>query len=153
LSCIPPFTPYGFLPPGVYDVTFGEAEEKFAHNSLRSTLWANLQTVLDVIKNETDGKCYPLVLGGSFVSTIVAPSDIDGAILIDGVSQYSRWTTSIFMLKRGEEWRELWHVDLYPSVATANDFSKFFQYVGVKHAHEKNLGPTDRRGVLRIREW
>ncbi len=31
-----------------------------------------------------------------------------------------------------------------------NDFSEFFQYIGLKNAHLKGLNPNDHKGILRL---
>src|SRR5262245_4811142 len=72
---VPPFGPdTGNLPPGMYDVTWGEIVSHYGYTPHRLTLLAGLKTALDTLRQAGCERAY---IDGSFVTTKEAPNDFD----------------------------------------------------------------------------
>jgi hypothetical protein len=72
---IPPFNELGYLPPGIYEITWAELMERFATNSQRLRLATGLAAAL---RKLAVAGCRRVLIGGSFVTTKEYPNDFDG---------------------------------------------------------------------------
>jgi hypothetical protein len=72
---IPPFNELGYLPPGIYEITWAELMERFATNSQRLRLATGLAVAL---RKLAVAGCRRVLIGGSFVTTKEHPNDFDG---------------------------------------------------------------------------
>lgn len=72
---IPPFNELGYLPPGVYEVSWSELMERFVANSHRQRLVTGLAAAL---RKLGIAGCRRVVIGGSFVTNKEYPNDFDG---------------------------------------------------------------------------
>ena len=72
---IPPFNELGYLPPGVYEVSWSELMERFVTNSHRQRLATGLAAAL---RKLGIAGCRRVVIGGSFVTAKEYPNDFDG---------------------------------------------------------------------------
>jgi hypothetical protein len=72
---IPPFNELGYLPPGIYEVSWLELMERFAINSQRRRLATGLAAAL---RKLAIAGCRRVVIGGSFVTSKEYPNDFDG---------------------------------------------------------------------------
>ena len=72
---LPPFDERGFLPPGIYEITWTELENRFGFNDHRQNLLKGLRAVLQLLGRANAERVY---LGGSFVSNKEYPNDFDG---------------------------------------------------------------------------
>lgn len=72
---IPPFNELGYLPPGVYEVSWSELMERFVANSHRQRLATGLAAAL---RKLGIAGCRRVVIGGSFVTNKEYPNDFDG---------------------------------------------------------------------------
>ena len=72
---LPPFNEMGYLPPGIYEVTWTEFVDRFGFNSHRQNILAGLQSALLLL---AQANCQRVYLGGSFVSSKQYPNDFDG---------------------------------------------------------------------------
>lgn len=80
---LPPLDPVsGYLPPGIYDVSWAEILSLCGGTPHRQRLLVGLQAAL---KNLASAGCSSVLLDGSFVSSKIVPSDFDGAWEIGGV--------------------------------------------------------------------
>lgn len=73
---IPPFDPStGYLPPGIYDATWGEFVARYGINPYRSRL---LDGLLAALRNLRAAGCVVALIDGSFITTKRFPGDYDG---------------------------------------------------------------------------
>jgi hypothetical protein len=72
---IPPFNELGYLPPGIYEVSWMEMMERFATNPQRLKLASGLAAALRKLAN---AGCRRVLIGGSFVTDKEHPNDFDG---------------------------------------------------------------------------
>jgi hypothetical protein len=72
---IPPFNELGYLPPGVYEISWSELMERFVTNSHRQRLATGLAAAL---RKLGIAGCRRVVIGGSFVTNKEYPNDFDG---------------------------------------------------------------------------
>ena len=72
---LPPFNEMGYLPPGIYEITWTEFIDCFGFNSHRQNILTGLQTALLLLAR---ANCQRVYLGGSFVSNKQYPNDFDG---------------------------------------------------------------------------
>ncbi len=79
---LPPFTASGDLPPGVYRVTLREALERFGRSSLqRRSVAQRLECIYRVA--QATGHLARFVVFGSFVTSKVAPNDVDVFLVME----------------------------------------------------------------------
>jgi hypothetical protein len=72
---IPPFNELGYLPPGIYEVSWMEMMERFATNPQRLKLATGLAAAL---RKLAMAGCRRVLIGGSFVTEEKDPNDFDG---------------------------------------------------------------------------
>ncbi len=71
---IPPFNELGYLPPGIYDISWPELMERFVMNPQRQRLATGLAAAL---RKLAIAGCRRVVVGGSFVTSKENPNDFD----------------------------------------------------------------------------
>jgi len=71
---IPAFTKEGYLPPGIYEISLDELEERFAYTIWRKELSENLVRLINDLKNIG---CTAIYVDGSFTTIKRLPKDID----------------------------------------------------------------------------
>lgn len=135
---IPEFNLRGSLPPGVYDTTLAEIEERLAFNADRQRLVEGLKRAVENLRTAGVRRVW---VDGSFVTHKPKPGDIDGCwdpkgvdpALIDPVLLDFEHSRAAMKAKYG--------VDFFPNVlegASGKAFYRFFQYDRAQ----------DRRGIL-----
>lgn len=72
---IPAFNELGYLPPGIYEVSWIELMERFAINPQRLRLVTGLAAAL---RKLAIAGCRRVLIGGSFVTSKEHPNDFDG---------------------------------------------------------------------------
>jgi hypothetical protein len=72
---IPPFNELGYLPPGIYEVSWREFMNRFATNPHRLRLATGLAPAL---RKLASAGCRRVLIGGSFVTSKEYPNDFDG---------------------------------------------------------------------------
>jgi hypothetical protein len=72
---IPPLNEHGVLPPGIYDCTLSEIQDRYATIPRRQKLWSGFQKYFELIKPL--GFFPTIFFGGSFVTDRRFPRDID----------------------------------------------------------------------------
>jgi hypothetical protein len=72
---LPPFNEMGYLPLGIYEVSWTEFSDRFGFNSHRKSILTGLQSALLLL---AQANCQRVYLGGSFVSDKEYPNDFDG---------------------------------------------------------------------------
>ena len=71
---IPAFSNNGNLPPGIYEATWQEIQERFGWNAERRELLGGLRKGLLILK---EAGCQMAYINGSFVTTKDIPNDFD----------------------------------------------------------------------------
>jgi len=71
---IPAFTKEGYLPPGIYEISLDELEERFAYTIWRKELFENLVRLINDLKSIG---CSAIYVDGSFTTIKRLPGDID----------------------------------------------------------------------------
>jgi hypothetical protein len=79
---IPPFTPDGYLPPGLHGATWQEIADRFGGTEARERLLEGLRQALTALR---DAGCRTVYVDGSFVTAKSTPGDFDGCWEPDGV--------------------------------------------------------------------
>lgn len=154
---IPPLNNIGLLPPGVHACNLDDIPTWFEGDLLRHRIWMGLVQVLPQMRAPFTTYAGPqgrLILGGSFFSDKPNPADIEATVVLDAshppalMGRFAElfYTSHI-------QWKDEHLVDFYPTFPGQNDFSAFFQYVGVKTANAKGLQPNDLRGVVGLSTW
>jgi hypothetical protein len=72
---IPAFNEFGYLPPGIYEISWIELMERFAINRQRQRLATGLAAAL---RKLAIAGCRRVLIGGSFVTSKEHPNDFDG---------------------------------------------------------------------------
>ena len=78
---MPPFTESGYLPPGVWAMSWTDFWERYVYNSRRVNLLSGLMFALKLLVRSG---CQTIYIGGSFITNKERPNDIDGCF--DGMS-------------------------------------------------------------------
>ncbi|MBX9721949.1 MAG: hypothetical protein K2X81_11180 [Candidatus Obscuribacterales bacterium] len=124
---IPELNNDGNLPPGVYDATISEIEQRFGYNSRRRKL---LQKLKLLIKNLANAGCKILYLDGSFTTSKEIPEDYDCCWEADQVNN------TIDPIIRGiktfkKDRKEKYGGDIFPRIPELGvDHFLFFQQDG-----------------------
>lgn len=81
IDLLPEFNAAGDMPPSVYRVTLSAVITRFGHGSLQRALLAERLTILYQTALST-GKVAHFIVFGSFVTSKIAPNDVDIVILM-----------------------------------------------------------------------
>lgn len=71
---MPPFNKLGYLPPGVYEISWKDLMERFATNQRRQRIITGLAAAL---RKLAIAGCTRVIIGGSFISAKEEPNDFD----------------------------------------------------------------------------
>ncbi|PSB02331.1 DUF6932 family protein [Merismopedia glauca] len=71
---MPPFNSLGYLPPGIYEISWEELMERFATNPQRQRIVTGLAAAL---RKLAIAGCTRVIIGGSFISAKEEPNDFD----------------------------------------------------------------------------
>lgn len=147
---IPQLDGNGLLPPGVWDCTLEEIQERFCWNDHRRELWQGLERFLDHEYRKLPIQ-FPLWIDGSFCRKKEIPSDIDVVLDVSSFDASIALPVVIPVHLRHDEIKAKYHIDAWPRHPNIpRDLASFFQYVGDKAAAELRLQPTDPKGILRV---
>jgi len=145
---IPSFDSNGLLPKGIHNCTVNEIEERLTWNLHRTELFSKFKQCLI---NEIGPRFpNPVFFDGSYVTDKEYPEDIDVVLdlrqsprplQLDGLKYWQEAQDSLMVQ---------YNVHFWINFACHNDFSAFFQYVGVKTAKLQGLGPRHLKGILRL---
>ena len=72
---MPPFTESGYLPPGIWAMSWVDFWERYGYNSRRANLLSGLMFALKLLVRSN---CQTIYIGGSFITNKERPNDIDG---------------------------------------------------------------------------
>jgi hypothetical protein len=145
---IPNFDLHGLLPQGIHDCTVSEIEERLTWNLLRTQLLSKFK---DFLSNEIQPRFTdPVFFDGSYVTNKEYPQDIDVVLDLRQSSRAQQLDGLIYMQESQAYLMDQYSVHFWINLAGSNDFSAFFQYVGVKTAKLKGLGPSHLKGILRL---
>ncbi len=78
---MPPFTESGYLPPGIWAMSWEDFWERYGYNPRRINLLSGLKFALQLL---IQANCQTVYIGGSFITDKERPNDIDGCF--DGMS-------------------------------------------------------------------
>ena len=70
-----PFTESGYLPPGIWAMSWADFWERYGYNSRRVNLLSGLMFALKLLVRSN---CQTIYIGGSFITNKERPNDIDG---------------------------------------------------------------------------
>jgi hypothetical protein len=107
---IPPFNNLGYLPPGIYEVTWDEFWERFATNIYRKQLLTGLRLALNSLKV---AGCQQVYIGGSFVTDKEKPNDYDGCFEVFGIDENK--IDPIFLIPDLQAQKDKFYGELLPN--------------------------------------
>jgi hypothetical protein len=146
---IPSLDRHGLLPTGVHDCLLTEVEERFCWNGHRVGLLTRFK---DFLGTELRAKFPdPILLDGSFVTDKENPDDTDVLLDLGGAPAARQLEALLFMNNHQNRIGGQYRVHFWVNIpGAANDFTAFFQYIGVKTAMAKGLDPKHHKGILRL---
>lgn len=145
---IPSFDSYGLLPQGIHNCTVNEIEERLTWNLHRADLFSKFK---DCLANEIEPRFLnPVFFDGSYVTSKEYPEDIDIVLDLRQSPGPQQLEGLIYMQESQASLMDQYNVHFWINLASLNDFSAFFQYVGVKTARLKGLRPSHLKGILRL---
>lgn len=148
---VPALDGRGLLPKGLHDCTLHEVRAAFCWDAHRSALWGQLEDFLAFLAEED--MFYPICVDGSFTTDKAIPGDIDLVQDLRNAPENAQAKGVFWFAVKRDEFRKKYRVDYCPNLPNNNDFTAFFQYVGMKTAREKRLNEKELRGLLRVNEW
>lgn len=144
---LPALTESGVLPPGVFDATLLEVEERFSSTNLRSRrayLWPILLNYLSEVR--ATGLFDSAILAGSFVSDTENPGDVDLILVLPEGKQLSeRLDDPVYELVS----RRRASANLEFDVLTVDYLSSDYEDL-IDFFQRSRSNPTLRKGVVRI---
>lgn len=145
---IPNFDSHGLLPQGIHDCTVDEIEDRLTWNLHRIELFSKFK---DCLKNEIEPRFpNPVFFDGSYVTSKEYPEDIDIVLDLRQSPRPQQLAGLIYMQESQAFLMDQYNVHFWINLGGSNDFSAFFQYVGVKTATLKGLTPSHLKGILRL---
>ena len=145
---IPTLEPNGLLPTGIHDCSLADISQQFTWNDHRSGLFSRFLSFLNTeLKPQFP---YPIYFDGSFVTDKELPDDTDVVLDLSNATDEHKWHALMFMRTHQNRIMEVYRVHFWINFPGSNDFSAFFQYVGVKTASAKGLNPLHRKGILKV---
>ena len=146
---IPNLDEHGLLPAGTHDCSAQEITGRFGWNRHRRDL---IHLFSDFLVREVRSRfSEPVYVNGSFVTDKENPKDVDVVLDVRRATDSRQLRAVKFMGAERDRLRREYSVDFWVNLPGVNDFSDFFQYLGVKTARYKGLDATHRKGILRIR--
>ena len=141
---IPSLDEHGLLPPGIHDCTLAEIRQTFGGNSHRRELFQHFAECLKIeIRPSFDN---PIYVDGSFITDKDQPDDIDIVLDLRNTCDGRKWKGLMFMSEHQDRLLEEYRVHFWVNFPGRNDFSAFFQYVGIKTARFKGFEPDAPQG-------
>ncbi len=145
---IPTLESNGLLPTGIHECSLSDISDQFTWNDHRSSLFTRFVRFLEA---ELKPKFpYPIFFDGSFVTDKELPDDTDVVLDLSLATDEHKWHALMFMRMNQERIMEVYGVHFWINFPGTNDFSAFFQYVGVKTASAKGLNPLHLKGILKV---
>jgi hypothetical protein len=145
---IPTLDPSGLLPSGVHECSLDDIYAQFTWNDHRTGLFSAFRHFLETeLKPQFP---YPIFFDGSFVTDKDVPDDTDVVLDLSAASDDRKWQGLLFMQQHQSRIMDRYRVHFWVNLPGQNDFSAFFQYVGIKTASAKGLNPLHLKGILRI---
>lgn len=145
---IPNLDMHGLLPHGVHRCSLGEIGARFTWNQHRALLFSRF---INFLSNELRPKFPdPFFFDGSFVTDKETPEDTDVVLDLCNAPDARKWQGFEYMRNHQSRIMTDYSVHFWVNLPGNNDFSSFFQYVGVKTAYMKGLQPSHKKGILRI---
>jgi hypothetical protein len=146
---IPDLDEHGLLPVGAHDCSAEEIAGRFGWNPHRLDLTRRFSDCL--VREVRSRFSEPVYVNGSFVTDKETPEDVDAVLDVRRATDSRQLRAIKFMAAERDRLRRQYSVDFWVNLPGANDFSDFFQYLGVKTARYKGLDAMHRKGILRIR--
>ena len=145
---IPDLDEHGLLPAGAHDCSIDEIAETFGWNPHRRDLVRRLS---DFLAREIRHRfSEPVYVDGSFVTDKQTPDDVDVVLDMRRATDDRQLSAVKFMATERDRLQDDYSIDFWINLPGANDFSDFFQYLGVKTARYKGLDSAHRKGILRL---
>lgn len=138
---IPPFTPYGLLPPGIHTASLEEVEKRLGFSPKRQDLIERgLKPVLARLKALGVHEVY---LDGSFATAKPSPGDIDGYILTTVGS-----AVDAELAEHYEDWKGAHQLDFWPAYTDQpGEMSQAWWEARFGHTKEK---PPAAKGIVKL---
>jgi hypothetical protein len=114
---IPPFNDFGYLPPGISEVSWDEFWGRFATNTYRKQLLTGLRLALNALKL---AGCQRVYIGGSFVTDKEKPNDYDGCFELFGIDEDK--IDPIFLIPDLQAQKDRFYGELLPNAAMLGFF-------------------------------
>jgi len=144
---LPSFNKNGILPRGVYECQFSEAKNLLVRNEKRKSLWDKFEQFLNWIRPMNFFEY--VYIDGSYITDKEEPNDID--IVLEINNSFSSEISSVDRKVFDHNYvLNNFSLDAYIS-PSKNNFSEFFQYVGVKEGLSRGLNPKDKKGILKVK--
>lgn len=148
---IPAQDEFGLLPPGVWDCTLEQIEDRFVTNDHRRSLWEGLQQFL-ADEYYPSGLGFPIWIDGSFTRGKPLPEDIDIVLDLDGMPPEQAFPVALAWRSRHNEIKTKYHIDLWTKHPLMPvDLAAYFQYAGPKAAAEFKIDSRHPKGILRVK--
>ena len=145
---IPLFESTGLLPSGVHNCSLDDIAHGLTWNDHRADLYDKF---LAFLRSELRPAFpYPIYFDGSFVTDKELPDDTDVVLDLTNAPDDRKWQALMFMQQHQERVMDNYCVHFWINLPGNNDFTSFFQYVGVKTARTKGLNPKHLKGILRV---
>ena len=145
---IPDLDEHGLLPAGVHDCSVDEIVGMFGWNPHRRDLVRRLSRFL--AREIRHRFSEPVYVDGSFVTDKETPDDVDVVLDMRCAADDRQFLAFKIMTAERDRFRRVYSVDFWINLPDENDFSDFFQYLGVKTARYKGLDSAYRKGILRL---
>lgn len=140
---IPAFDEHGLLPAGVHECSAQEIADRFGWNPHRQEL---LRRLSDCLVREIRSRFNePVYVDGSFVTDKEVPEDVDVVLDMTRATREGRLSALNFMVAEQGRLRQDYSIHFLINLPGGNDFSDFFQYLGVKPLGTRVLIPRTAR--------
>lgn len=149
---IPLLRESGLLPPGIYECSLQDAQERFGHGNSRSPLWQKFLLFLERIAEA--GIFSAVIIDGRFVTADDGVDDIDVALFVEKFDPSQTEALKLYSSKQViQEFYEDYAVSANVSVDLrfGENYEEYFQNVKPEDAWRYGGPEEARKGILKVR--
>jgi len=133
--------PWKVLPPGVFEASLAEVEQRFATNERRKGLFAGLRAASEALRR---AGCACIYLDGSYVTEATNPGDFDVCWESQGVDPALLDPVFLDFDDRRKRQKQKYGGEFFPAAAMADGTHRFIEFFQV----DKATG--QRKGIVKV---
>jgi hypothetical protein len=144
---LPQLDEEGFLPDGIHDCSFEEAEARFGRfqrTDRRLRLWAAFRSFFEQVRAAMIVRA--ILLDGSFVTGKADPNDIDLILVMAAAHDFARGLSPLeYGILSAQRAKRLYKLDVLVARENSDQYRRYLHLF-----HQVRLEPNRRKGIVRL---